>query len=339
MKLSVLDQSPILPGSTPEEAFHQTTELAKQTDELGFHRFWVAEHHSTKGLAGSSPEILATHLASQTKRIRIGTGGILLPHYSPYKIAEIFRVLETLYPGRIDLGVGRSPGGIPNVNLALNRGELPSIENYPSQLSELLSYLYGEDPNGMGIHASPKGESTPPIWMLGSSGTSARVASELGVSYSFAHFINGYGGVRAMHRYFDHFQPSVQQTEPQGNVSIFAVCAETDEHAEFLASSLDLAILKIEQGGLQRSFPSPAEALGYTYTLDEEHQIQENRNRMVVGSPEKVKEKIERLADFYNVDEVIINTITSPFEERLKSYQLIAEVFQLTKEVNDHAFF
>ncbi|MCP3029261.1 LLM class flavin-dependent oxidoreductase [Halobacillus sp. A5] len=332
MKLSVLDQSPILSGSTPEEAFQQTTELAKRTDELGFHRFWAAEHHSTKGLAGSSPEILAAHLASQTSRIRIGTGGILLPHYSPYKIAEVFRVLETLYPGRIDLGVGRSPGGVPNVNLALNRGQIPSIEDYPKQLSELLSYLYGEDPHGMGIFAAPKGESSPPIWMLGSSGTSARVASELGVSYSFAHFINGHGGSRAMNRYFDYFHPSVQQKEPHGNVSIFAVCAETDEHAEFLASSLDLAILKIEQGGLQRSFPTPDEALDYSYSVFEEQQIQDNRNRMVVGSPGKVKEEIEWLAHYYNVDEVIINTIVSPFEDRLKSYQLIAEAFQLNKE-------
>ncbi|MFG6150436.1 LLM class flavin-dependent oxidoreductase [Halobacillus sp. B23F22_1] len=338
MKISVLDQSPILSGMTPADAFQHTTELAKAADELGFHRFWVAEHHSTKSLAGSSPEILAAHLASQTEKIRIGTGGILLPHYSPYKIAEVFRVLEALYPGRIDLGVGRAPGGVPNVNLALNRGQLPSIEDYPAQLSELLSYLYGEDPHKMGIYASPEGEHSPPIWMLGSSGASARVASELGVSYSFAHFINGYGGARAMRRYHDYFQPSVQQEVPCGNVSIFAVCAETDEKAEFLASSLDLAILKIEQGGLQHNFPSPEDALHYSYTMFEEQQIQENRSRMVVGSPGKVKQEIEELAHYYNVDEVIINTIVSPFEERVKSYQLIAEAFQL-KGAKHHVSF
>ncbi|MFC7322064.1 LLM class flavin-dependent oxidoreductase [Halobacillus campisalis] len=329
MKLSVLDQSPILSGMTPQDALQQTTELAKLTDELGYHRFWVSEHHSTTSLAGSSPEILVTHLANETKNIRIGTGGILLPHYSAFKIAEVFRVLETLYPGRIDLGVGRAPGGVPNVNLALNRGEFPSIEGYPAQVEELMAYLHGDDPHDMGIHASPQGKTTPPIWMLGSSGTSARVAAESGVSYSFAHFINGYGGTKAMQRYYDYFSPSIQQDKPSGNVSVFVVCAETMERAEYLAGSLDLAILKIEQGGIRHNFPTPEDALNYSYTWHEEKQIQENRNRIIVGPPDKVKEDIEELAAYYKVDEVIVNTIISPFEARLTSYRLLAEAFEL----------
>ncbi|QAS52468.1 LLM class flavin-dependent oxidoreductase [Halobacillus litoralis] len=329
MKLSVLDQSPILSGMNPHDALQQTTELAKWTDRLGYHRFWISEHHSTETLAGSAPEILAAHLAAHTNQIRIGTGGVLLPHYSSYKVAESFRLLETLHPGRIDLGVGRAPGGMPNVNLALNRGKLPNVEGYPAQVEELMAYLHGQDPQGMDIYATPSGETAPPIWMLGSSGTSARLAADLGASYSFAHFINGRGGIRAMDRYQDYFTPSMQQNVPIANVSVFVVCAETDEHAEYLASSLDLALLQIEQGGKRTHFPTPEEALSHSCSLFEEERIQDNRKRMIVGSPEKVKEEIEQLANSYGVDEVIVNTIVTPFDDRLKSYELLANVFQL----------
>ncbi|MBA2176770.1 LLM class flavin-dependent oxidoreductase [Halobacillus locisalis] len=330
MKLSILDQSPILKGMTPHEALQQTTELAKLTDELGYHRFWVSEHHSTSSLAGSAPEVLVAHLAANTHQIRVGTGGVLLPHYSSYKVAEAFRVLETLHPGRIDLGVGRAPGGMPNVNLALNRGKLPNIEGYPAQVEELMAYLHGQDPHGMNIYATPKGETSPMVWMLGSSGTSARLAADLGASYSFAHFINGHGGIRAMDRYKNYFSPSMQQSQPNGNVSVFVVCAETDEEAEYLASSLDLALLKIEQGETRPHFPSPDEAIHHPYSMYELDRVQENRNRMIVGTPKHVKESIEGIAEKYQVDEVIINTIISPFEKRLQSYRLIAEAFELT---------
>ena len=330
MKLSILDQSPILQGMTPHEALQQTTELAKLTDELGYHRFWVSEHHSTSSLAGSAPEVLVAHLAANTDQIRVGTGGVLLPHYSAYKVAEAFRVLETLHPGRIDLGVGRAPGGMPNVNLALNRGKLPNVEGYPAQVEELMAYLHGQDPHGMNIYATPKGETAPRVWMLGSSGTSARLAADLGASYSFAHFINGRGGIRAMERYKNYFSPSMQQSQSNGNISVFVVCAETDEEAEYLASSLDLALLKIEQGETRSHFPSPDEAIHHPYSMYELERVQENRNRMIVGTPKHVKESIESIAEQYQVDEVIINTIISPFEKRLQSYRLIAEAFELT---------
>lgn len=332
IKLSVLDQSPILTGLSPIDAFQQTTELVQHVDRLGYHRYWVSEHHSTKSLAGSAPEILTAHLASHTTSIRVGTGGVLLPHYSAYKVAESFRVLDTLYPGRIDLGVGRAPGGMPNVNRALNDGGGPNIEFYPQQIQELMDYLHGDDPHEMDVYATPLGETTPPIWMLGSSGTSARLAADLGASYSFAHFINGHGGTRAMSRYQNYFQPSIQQKEPNGNVSIFVVCSETEEKAEYLASSVDLAILKIEQGGTRDSFPSPHEARQYPYTIFEKERVKENRSRMIVGNPQQVREEIEHLAKAYNVDEVIVNTIVSPFEERLKSYELLAEAFGLNRQ-------
>ncbi len=329
IQLSVLDQSPILTGMSPIDAFQQTTELVQHVDRLGYHRYWVSEHHSTKSLAGSAPEILTAHLAAHTNSIRVGTGGVLLPHYSAYKVAESFRVLDTLYPGRIDLGVGRAPGGMPNVNRALNDGSAPNVEHYPQQVKELMAYLHGHDPYDMNVYATPLAETTPPIWMLGSSGTSARLAADVGASYSFAHFINGYGGTRAMSRYQDHFQPSMQQEKPQGNVSIFVVCSETEEKAEYLASSLDLAILKIEQGGNRDGFPTPDEASQYPYSIFEKERVRENRSRMIVGDPKQVKEKIEHLARAYNVNEVIVNTIVSPFEERLKSYELLAKEFEL----------
>lgn len=332
MKLSVLDQSPILSDSDPQEAMRQTTELAAHVDRLGYHRLWVSEHHSTNSLAGSAPEILATHLAAHTKRIRVGTGGVLLPHYSAYKVAESFRVLETLHPGRIDLGVGRAPGGMPNVNLALNRGKLPRVEDYPKQVEQLMSYLHGEDPAGMNIYATPKGDTSPELWMLGSSGTSARLAADLGTSYSFAHFINGHGGMGAMDRYNNHFTSSIQQTEPKGNVSVFAVCADTQERAEYLASSLDLALLLIEQGGVRHHFPTPEEAFNYSYSFFQQERIRENRKRMVVGDKETVKQELESLADAYGVDEIMVNTIVHPFEERLHSYKLLADAFNLTQE-------
>ncbi|SDJ68314.1 LLM class flavin-dependent oxidoreductase [Salimicrobium halophilum] len=329
MKLSVLDQSPILANTNPTQALEQTTELASTVDQLGFHRYWVSEHHSTNSLAGSAPEILAAHLAAHTENIRIGTGGVLLPHYSAYKVAESFRVLETLHPNRIDVGVGRAPGGMPNVNLALNRGKLPRVEDYPKQVEQLMAYLHGEDPAQMDVYATPQGETSPDVWMLGSSGTSARLAAELGTSYSFAHFINGHGGMGAMDRYKNNFAPSIQQSTPKGNVSVFAVCAETTEQAEYLASSLDLALLQIEQGGIRNNFPTPEEAINYPYSLFQQDRIQENRKRMIIGNPSTVKEEIESLADAYGVEEVIVNTIVYPFEERIRSYRLIAEAFNL----------
>ncbi|KGX90549.1 hypothetical protein N781_07075 [Pontibacillus halophilus JSM 076056 = DSM 19796] len=329
MKLSVLDQSPIMTGLDAKEAFRQSTELAKRTDELGYYRYWVSEHHSSHSLAGSAPEILVAHLAANTNRIRVGTGGILLPHYSAYKIAESFRVLESLYPNRIDLGIGRAPGGMPNVNLALNNGRHPNVEHYPNQIRELMAYLHGEDPHGLNVYATPTGDTVPPIWMLGSSGTSARLAADIGASYSFAHFINGYGGTRAMDRYLQAFQPSIQQKEPNGLVSIFAVCADTEERAEELASTLDLAILRIESGRGNEGFPTVEEAKQQQYSVFEKERIQENRSRMIVGSQQQVKQQIEALASSYSVDEVMVNTIVHPLEDRIRSYELLAEAFQL----------
>ncbi|MBO8157312.1 MAG: LLM class flavin-dependent oxidoreductase [Bacillaceae bacterium] len=330
IQLSVLDQSPLLPDQTPSDALNQTTELARWTEKLGYTRFWVSEHHSTKSLAGSAPEVLAAHLAAHTNRIRIGTGGVLLPHYSEYKVAEVFRVLENLYPNRIDLGIGRAPGGMPGVNYALNRGKYPNVHDYPKQVQELILYLHGEKHPTYQIKATPLGDSVPSIWMLGSSGTSAMMAANLGTSYTYAQFINGESGAASMKQYFEAFQPSIHQKEPRGSVAIFVICAETEEEAKYLASSLDLALLRVENGQFNEFFPSPEEASRQTYSIFEQERIQYNRKRMIVGSPGQVKEKIEALAKSYNIQEVIVNTIAVPFEKRLQSYELLADVFHLS---------
>ncbi|MRG87237.1 LLM class flavin-dependent oxidoreductase [Salinibacillus xinjiangensis] len=328
LKLSVLDQSPVLPGFTPQDALNQTTELAKFVDKLGYHRFWVSEHHSTKTLAGSAPEILITHLAANTERIRVGTGGILLPHYSSFKVAEMFRVLESLYPGRIDLGIGRAPGGMPGVNYALNKGKYPNVQDYPQQVQELMSYLQGRKHQTYKVKATPLGDTWPPIWMLGSSGTSATLAAQLGASYTFAQFINGEGGTGAMDAYFNCFQPSEYRQEPEGSVAIFVICAPTEKEAEYLAKSLDLQLLRVENGDFRDEYPTPEEAANVTYTYFEEERVRHNRNRMIVGDPVQVRERLEQLAKAYRVNEIIVNTIATSTEKRFESYQLIMDAFQ-----------
>ncbi|GAA0501524.1 LLM class flavin-dependent oxidoreductase [Salinibacillus aidingensis] len=328
IKLSVLDQSPLLPGATARDALKQTTELAQWTDKLGYHRFWVSEHHSTKMLAGSAPEILITHLAAHTKHIRVGTGGVLLPHYSAYKVAEVFRVLESLYPGRIDLGVGRAPGGMPGVNYALNKGKYPNVKEYPQQVQELMNYIRGGKHPTYQVSATPLGDTAPPIWMLGSSTNSASLAAQSGTSYTFAQFINGDGGIDAMKDYYEHFQPSAQQKEPQGSVAIFVVCAKTEEEAEYLASTLDLQLLRVENGDFRHEYPEPGEAMDYPYTPFELERVRYNRQRMIVGNPKQVKEQLEQLAQSYGVEEIIVNTIATSAEKRFESYKLIMDAFQ-----------
>ncbi|GAA0452486.1 LLM class flavin-dependent oxidoreductase [Alkalibacillus silvisoli] len=329
LQLSVLDQSPLLQNHTPQEALQQTIQLARHVDQLGYKRFWMSEHHSTKSLAGSAPEMLIPAIAASTERIRIGTGGVLLPHYSPFKVAEQFRVLEALYPNRIDLGIGRAPGGMPGVNYALNRGKYPDVKHYPQQASLLIDYILGNDPEGYQVQATPMSESTPPVWMLGSSGASAHVAGELGTSYTFAQFINGDGGPAAIERYYNNFIPSPLQHEPEASIAVFVVVGKTEQEAEYYASSLDVALLMADQGQIREHFPNPDVASKQSFSHFEQQRIIENRNRMVVGSVEGVKQKLEYMSAQFQVNEVIVNTIVSPFEKRLESYEKLANAFQL----------
>ncbi|MCP8618103.1 LLM class flavin-dependent oxidoreductase [Salirhabdus salicampi] len=317
---------------TGKDALEQTTTLAKWAERLGYERFWVAEHHSNRSLASSSPEILVTHLASHTKRIRVGTGGVLLPHYSPFKVAEMFRVIEALYPNRTDLGLGRAPGGMPGVNYALHNGNYPNYSDYPKKVKELIAYLHGQDPHQYHVQATPLGKSSPPVWLLGSSHASAKLAGQLGIGYAYAQFINGEDGETALHEYQNYFRPSKTLQSPKSIIAVYVICGKTSEEADYLAASLDLALLQTEKGIQRGHFPEPEEAINYKYSYIEKEKVKLNRNRMIVGTPYQVKQKIYELADYYNVDEFMINTIISPFEKRLKSYELLINAFQTHKE-------
>ncbi|MCA0150921.1 MULTISPECIES: LLM class flavin-dependent oxidoreductase [Rossellomorea] len=327
LKLSVLDQSPIAEGMSPQEALNNTVELAKHTEKLGFERFWVSEHHDSTSLAGSSPEVLIAHLAQNTSRIRVGSGGVMLPHYSSYKVAENFRLLEGLNPNRIDLGLGRAPGGMPMATMALHDGKPRDVNRYPEQIDDLLGYLTDSLPDAhpyQGLTAAPMIKTMPEVWMLGSSPSSAMLAAQKGLPYTFAQFINGEGGPQYTQAYRNNFVPSEYLKEPKNIVAVFAICAETDEEAERVASSIDLSILMIEQGMRSNGTPSPEKAAAYQYTPFEAMRVRENRKRMVVGGPKKVKEKLLALSEQYQTDEIMLVSITYDFKDKLKSFELIA---------------
>ncbi|EMT51211.1 hypothetical protein I532_18362 [Brevibacillus borstelensis AK1] len=330
IRLSALDQSPIAEGSTAVEALAQTTRLAQELDKLGYHRLWVSEHHFSNSLAGSSPEVLIAHLAAHTKRLRVGSGGVMLPHYSAYKVAENFRVLEGLHPNRIDLGVGRAPGGMPLATRALQEGKAPGLDQYPDLLDDLIGYLHDAlDPRHpfAGLRATPYIETAPEVWLLGSSSESARLAAERGASFAFAHFINGEGGEAAMSWYRRHFRPSLLGDAPQSIVAVFVICADTAEEASEVASSLDLTLLLLEKGGAAQGVPSVETARQYPYTEFDRQRILANRSRMIVGNPAQVKARILEMSKAYETTEFMIVTITHDFEAKLRSYRLLAEAF------------
>ncbi|MBA4536893.1 LLM class flavin-dependent oxidoreductase [Bacillus aquiflavi] len=332
LALSVLDQSPVSEGMTQEEGLKNTVKLAQHVEKLGYRRFWVSEHHDTMSLAGSSPEVLVAHLAAKTTKIRVGSGGVMLPHYSSYKVAENFKVLAALNPNRIDLGIGRAPGGMPRATMALHDGRPRDVNRYPQQVDDLLDYLHHierENHPFPGLKATPIIKDVPQVWMLGSSPSSALLAAEKGLPYTFAQFINGEGGVEYTKKYRKYFQPSPYLTEPKNIVAIFVICGETKEDAERIASSLDLSLLMIEQGMKSLGTPSPEKAAAYSYSPFELARVKENRKRMIVGDPKMVKEQIVALSEAYETDEVIIVSIMYDFHDKLKSFELIANEFQL----------
>ncbi|MFS0653985.1 LLM class flavin-dependent oxidoreductase [Bacillus sp. 179-C3.3 HS] len=330
MKLSILDQSPLIGNATPAEALRQTVELAKQAETWGYHRFWVSEHHFSNRLAGSSPEVLLGHLSAVTSNIRIGSGGVMLPHYSAYKVAENFRVLEALAPGRIDLGVGRAPGGMPISSIALH-GERKRIgDRYAEQIEELKVYLHDladECYPLPHLTASPKVDTAPEVWLLGSSGESARLAARQGAGYTFALFINGEGGEDAVAQYIQRFEPTVFGDQPRISLAVFVLCAETEEQAEKLAVSLDLSLLANLQGQNLGGFPSYEEAQAYSYSAYERKLVDANRKRMVIGTASSVKKQLTALAKTYHTNEVIAVTITHHMQDRLTSYRLLKQAF------------
>lgn len=332
VRLSVLDQSPIRAGCTPADALRETLQLAEYCDRAGYHRYWLAEHHSTGGLAGSAPEIMIGQVAARTRNLRVGSGGVMLSHYSSLKVAETFRVLESLYPGRIDCGIGRAPGsdGLTAGALAHGPGAL-GIEHFPSQIRDLQAWMDGDLPEDhpfRQVSAMPSGDSSPELWLLGSSDQSAAYAAYFGCAFSFAHFINTEGGSQVMEAYRRHFEPSAQLSQPQGSIGLFVICADTEAEALDLRWSRDLWLLRLYTG---RTAPVPTveEAKNYPYSDREKAIIEHNRPRTIAGTPEQVRARIGELGTAYGVDEFVIVTICDRFEARLRSYELLADAFAL----------
>ncbi len=327
--LHILDQVAIPKGQSAQETLVHTTELAKLAETLGYERYWFAEHHSTRGLASTAPEILMAHIASHTSTLRTGSGGILLPQYSPFKVAEVTRQLEALYPGRIEIGVGKSPGGIERTRLALTDGVKKELSQFDRQLEDLLFYLSDSLPSGhrhAGVKAAPLVDSYPPVWLLGLGENSAIQAASLGINYIFGHFIHPARGRQAFEAYRSHFSPSVFSRQPQSMFAVFVICADTDEEASRIATSTDLWLLRVEKG-LDSRVPSIEEAENYHYTEQEKKKVLQNRQRMIVGSKQTVQEQLQILMDRYQTGEImILNNSFDPMEKQ-RSFERIAELF------------
>ena len=328
--LSVLDVSPVSSGSNSAQALRNTLDLARLTDQLGYERYWLAEHHNLPTITSSAPEVMIGHVANVTERIRVGAGGIMLPNHAPLKVAEIFRVLESLHPGRIDLGIGRAPGTDPVTATALRRSrDGLEAEDFPQQFGKLLAFSgdgFPKEHPFRSVIAMPSDVGLPPIWLLGSSGYSAKAAGEMGLGYAFASHFSPADPAPALRAYRESFEPSTSFERPSAVLAVAVICAETDERAEELASSMELAWVRMRSGN-PRPLPSPEEALSYPYTPAERRLADAYRSMQVVGDPSSVRARLEELAGYTAADEVMVTTNVYDHAERLRSYELLAEVF------------
>ena len=332
MKLSVLDQSVAAAGRTQAQAVTQTVELAALAESLGYHRFWVSEHHSHPSIVGSAPEVLLAALASRTTRIRLGSAGVMLPHYAAYKVAEQFRVLDALAPGRLDLGVGRAPGSDGRTAQLLNPDRYAS-EQFPQQTIDLYTWITGGTPAaghpGHGVYACPSGETHPDLWMLGSSDYGAQLAAHLGLPYAFAYFFSEGRGVElALDLYRRNYRPSERFPEPCPTICVWALAANTEAEARHLLKTRELWRVGFEQGK-RNPLVSPEEAERYPYNMAEQATVDALRRKAMVGDASQVADKISKLAGELGLQEIVINTWTHDHQARKHSYALIAQAFGL----------
>jgi luciferase family oxidoreductase group 1 len=330
VQLNVLDQSPIAEGSTAGDALRNTIDLARWAEQLGYRRYWLAEHHGTPGLACASPEVMVGPVAAATSRLHVGTGGVMLPHYSPLKVAETFSMLSALFPGRIDLGLGRAAGTSAGISYALQRDRRqPAPDDFHEQLQELLSYLDNRGPStGPFRQTAAIHFDSPEPWLLGSSAQSGIWAAELGLPYVFADFINPNGEAIAEY-YREHFQPSARLLAPRTGVAVWTICAETDEEAQRLASSMRMLMLMLYRGQLI-PVPSVEKAQAFLAREGVAAETLPVGRRIVVGTPEKVRPMLEQVVADYGADELFIINIVHEHEKRKRSYELIAKEFGLT---------
>ena len=340
MRLSVLDQSPIRKDGNAADAVAETIALAKACDRLGYHRYWLAEHHNSNSFAGSCPEILIGRVASETHFIRVGSGGVMLTHYSPLKVAEQFRMLEVLNPGRIDLGLGRAPGTDQMTASALQAGPQGwSIDAFPSQVHLLRQFLddgaerepLPADHPYRGIHAMPRAPSAsgPELWMLGSGIHGAIYAGEFGLPFSHAYFISPEGSEDAVAAYRERFKPSAACPKPVVSLGVAALVAETEDDARALAASRNLWVVRLLTGR-PIPFPPPDEARDYPFTEQELTLLRTVQRRSIVGTPEQVRTGLLALAEAHGAEELVVVTITYDYASRLRSYELLADAFALS---------
>ena len=334
LRLSVLDQSPVPSGSTPQDALQNSIGLARHVDALGYTRFWMSEHHAMDLLACTAPEIMLARIGAETRRIRIGSGGIMLPHYTSLKVAEVFRTLHALYPNRIDLGIGRAPGGGPIESAALRRNrKVQPIDDFPEQMSELLAFLDQTFPKShpfAQIKVSPDAPGSPDVWMLGSSLWSSAAAAEFGLPYAFAHFFSPIATRDAIEGYRRAFVPGLHRRTPEATLAIGVICAETQKEAEYLHASVRLLQRRIRLND-RRPVEAPETALQELHQWGEDSFTQARRHeegewpRYIVGTPDRAAEELTDMAHKLEIDEVLVNTIVWDHHKRLRSYDLLAD--------------
>jgi luciferase family oxidoreductase group 1 len=328
LKISVLDQSPAAQDKTQDQAIRESLALARHCDALGYHRYWVSEHHNSASIVGTAPEVLMAAIAATTQRIRVGSAGVMLPHYSTLKVAEQFRVLEAIAPGRIDLGVGRAPGSDRMTAMALNPNH-NAVENFPIQVQELGLWLRGEPlPPGhpfREIRAHPQGPTAPQIWILGSSDYGAQLAAHFGLPYAYAYFFtDGRGTEEALALYRRNFRPSARHAQPSATICVWALAADTEAEARRLLMTREHWRVGFEKG-LRTPLLSPEAAAAQAYTEAERSIIQRLRDRAIVGTADQVASKLEELAALFELDEIVVNTWTHDPAARHRSYELIAQ--------------
>lgn len=328
--LSVLELSPVAAGMTSSEALRNTLDLARHAERLGFHRFWLAEHHNMPGIASAVPEILIGQIASITKNLRVGSGGVMLPNHSALHVAETFKTLEALYPGRIDLGIGRAPGSDGLTALALRRSrETLHADDFDEQLGELFAFGDGEFPENhpfSRIQAVPTDVPLPPVYLLGSSDYSARLAGQLGLGFAFAYHFSPHALLPALAAYRNSFTPGTLQ-KPHAIVTVSVFCAPTDEEAQFLAGPMQLTFLKL-LSGKPIQLPSPEEARDYPYTPQEQAALEAISAMQIVGSPHTVRAQLGELLEKTQADELMLTTMMYSHNDRLRSFELVAEALR-----------
>ncbi|PLZ01204.1 LLM class flavin-dependent oxidoreductase [Burkholderia sp. WAC0059] len=331
--LSVLDQSPVIAGHTAADALAATVELAQLADDLGYTRYWCAEHHGLLGVSNPCPEVMLARIGSVTKRIRIGSGGVMLPYYSPFKVAEQFLMLEALFPNRVDLGVGRAPGGDMRTAQAVAGGAYNRGDLFAQQVTELVALMDGTLPAdhlAHGVVLQPQIDTRPQLWVLGSSDFGGMLAAQLGIRFSFAHFINAHFGHLVADAYRQRFVVG-HEPKPYLAAAVFVICADTEAQAADLEKAVDLRRLQMAYG-LNAPIPSIEQGLAQEYGPREQLVIDREKPRSIVGTPETVTERLRALEERFRADELIVLTVAGSYAARRRSYELLAEAFGLSSQ-------